>query len=417
MIRDVTALRRLREWLLRTERLASVGTLATGAAHEINNPLTAVVVNTEFAREAMREIINEAAAALARSPDADPEPLRRLTARSSEIDDALADVSTGAARIAQVVRELKAFASPADDEVSWVEIESVLEAALNLTESQIKQRARLVRDLSDVPPVWGNAARLEELFVSLLVRACASIPPGAADRNEISVTTRAAADGRVVVSVSDSGAAIAKADLARIFDPFASPRGQGDEAVLGMPVCQAIASAYGGEITAESTEGKGSCFSVWLLTMATLRRSSPPRYGAPRAGRIAIIDDEHLGGRALQRALGADHEVVLMQSADEALAQLGRGVRFDLILCDVMMPVMSGVDFHRELVRRYPDQAQRTVFITGGAMTDTVRDYLGRLPNAVLEKPVSTAKLREIAARQVSSHRSSVTPDPDSMRH
>ncbi len=128
-------------------------------------------------------------------------------------------------------------------------------------------------------------------------------------------------------------------------------------------------------------------------------RSDPPTATsavpvASRRGRVLVVDDEPLMGRLVQRTLGTEHEVVVTLQATEALARIGAGDRFDLILCDVMMPEMTGVELHAELMRWVPDQAGSMVFLTGGGFTTSLRATLDALGCARIEKPFDIPALR-----------------------
>jgi CheY-like chemotaxis protein len=125
----------------------------------------------------------------------------------------------------------------------------------------------------------------------------------------------------------------------------------------------------------------------------------PPELVAGRRGRILVVDDEPMLCTVIERVLGADHDVTAVTSAKEALGKLIAGERFDLILCDLMMPEMTGMDLHARLHDMEPDQAARMVFMTGGAFTENAQAFLARLPNASIEKPFKSAKLRELVSR------------------
>ncbi len=398
LIRDVSNVRRLREQLYRGERLAAVGSLAMGVAHEINNPLTAVVVNIDFVRDVLSQIEAESSAT---TPEADAS---QQLGRFREAHEALDDALQGANRVADVVREIKTFAHPGDERPSSVDVTAVLESATRLVNNQIRHRARLSCDFAGVPAVWGNFARLEEVFINLLVNAAQAIEPGKADENEVRVSAFVAHDGRVVVEIADSGSGIQSDDLERIFDPFFTTKPVGTGTGMGLSVSQAIVAGFGGEITATSSSTSGTVFRVWLSAAGEPMRSrlsTRAPSGLPMRARIAVIEDEQLGGRALKRALGADHDVFVNEQAHAVLDQIEQGAKFDVILCDVMMPVMTGVEFHRRLVASHPEQAKRLVFITGGAFTEDERKYLEHIDNQTLEKPVSIATLQRVISEML----------------
>ncbi|MCK6534718.1 MAG: ATP-binding protein [Polyangiaceae bacterium] len=401
LLRDATSTRRFREWMVRSERLASVGSLATGVAHEINNPLTAVVANTDFARELVAQCRVDAEDRIARH---DPAFDARASQALRQAEEALDEVSQGASRIADAVRALKSVAEPSDDVPSSVVLEAVLETAMRVVKNHIRHRAELVRQIERLPPVWGNATRLEDVFVGLLVNAAEAIEPGRADENEIRIAAREGADGRVVVELSDTGAGIATTEVDRIFDPFYTTKASGRSTGMGLSVCRAILSSLGGEIQVTSTPGKGTTFTVQLLSAKTAPAPRPTLPVRPRGrvrGRVAVIDDDSIVGSAFERMLSGEHDVFVAQAAQTVLDALDRGERYDVILCDVMMPVLTGVAFHQIVTERHPDQAPAIMFISGGVFTDDMRRYLAQIPNVTLEKPVLPGTLLRAVGEQV----------------
>jgi DNA-binding NtrC family response regulator len=181
---------------------------------------------------------------------------------------------------------------------------------------------------------------------------------------------------------------------------------------LGLSICQQIVRGLGGEIQVSSELGKGSTFRV-LLPVATeneARTRTPtaaPQANGRRA-RILFVDDERTLGLALKRFLGREHEVVLLESAKEARDRLTAGEQFDVVLCDLLMPEMTGMDLHEQLSTALPDLARRMVFMTGGAFTPRAREFLNQIHNPVLEKPIDLDQLR----RQIAALLDSPAPKP-----
>jgi CheY-like chemotaxis protein len=136
-----------------------------------------------------------------------------------------------------------------------------------------------------------------------------------------------------------------------------------------------------------------------VTEMAAESRVVPPDVVAGRRARILVIDDEPMLCTVIKTVLGIDHDVTTVTRAKEALGKTAGGERFDLILCDLMMPEMTGMDLHAMLAELAPDQAARMVFMTGGAFTESAQAFLARLPNESIEKPFKSAKLREVIAR------------------
>jgi PAS domain S-box-containing protein len=369
--RDVDERKRLQARLQVAERLAALGTLAAGVAHEINNPLSFVSANLSW----LQGQIAKAGAALG--------------AARADVEAAFSDVQQGAERIRSIVRDLQAFSAGSNgDQAMPTDVNEALEFPLRVADGAIRHRARLVKDLGRVPKVAAGASRLGQVFLNLLVNAAHAIPPGRAAENELRLTTRHdQASGRVVVEVADTGVGIRAEDLARIFDPFYTTKPPGVGSGLGLFVCQGIVTALGGEITVESQPGAGSTFRVWLpaLDEAAGRRSA----------RVLVVDDEPLLGSAIQRWLGDRHQVTVETDPRRALQRF-QSARFDLVLCDLSMPEMSGMELHARLQEADPQQAARVVFITGGPADEETRQFLDRSSAPRLKKPLDLARLEKL---------------------
>ncbi|HEX7671357.1 MAG TPA: response regulator, partial [Polyangiaceae bacterium] len=159
--------------------------------------------------------------------------------------------------------------------------------------------------------------------------------------------------------------------------------------------------------TVESEEGRGTIFRVALPVDARITDRAPPKDTAldpTRRGRILVVDDERLVVRAIERLLSREHEIVTVVAAKKALALCVAGEKFDVILCDLMMPDMTGMDLHRELLRIAPEQADKMIFLTGGAFTAGARRFLAETAREHLEKPFEPAALRAILQRRLSRH-------------
>ncbi len=210
-----------------------------------------------------------------------------------------------------------------------------------------------------------------------------AIPEGSVDRNEIRVTTRLHVDGRVAVEIRDSGTGIPPALLKRIFDPFFTTKPVGTGTGLGLSICHGIVVGLGGAIEVESVVGKGTMFRV-LLPVASSEAVSPGTATGlmpGKAGRVLVIDDEPLLVAAFRRCLESEHTLTTVLSGKAALELFRTQPSFDVILCGLMMPEMTGMDVFAEGSRAYPSQAQRMVFITGGAFTPKAREFLEKVPN------------------------------------
>jgi signal transduction histidine kinase/CheY-like chemotaxis protein len=393
------ALARALARLALADRISSAGTLAAGVAHELNNPLAYVTANIAFLTDAAARVVAILSGAPPVPGDAD---------LVTQVHEAMREARNGADRMRAIVRDLKTFARGDEDRLGPVELRPVLDSCLNLAWSEIRGRARLVRDLAPVPPVLGNEARLAQLCLNLVVNAAHAMPPGHPDEHELAIATRTRADGRVVVEVRDNGCGIADADLPRIFDPFFTTKAPGGGTGLGLSICNAIVAAMGGDIEVESAVGRGSTFRVLLAPVPRPEHAAArsPRTAEGRArgpvARILIVDDEPLVGTVLRRTL-AEHEVTVVESGQAALVRLEAGDRFDVILSDLLMPGMSGMDLFREISQRDPALARRMVFLSGGAFTAGAREFLEREQVECLEKPFELEELRGAVRRRLTA--------------
>jgi PAS domain S-box-containing protein len=387
-IRDLTERKRMENQLIFAGRMAAVGTLAAGVAHEINNPLAYIVANIDFARHQITTV----ASRLSRS-DAGGGPGHVL----DETGEALTEARQGAERVRNIVRDLRVFARGDEEQSGPVAVRRVLDSSINIAWNEIRHRARLVKDYGETPMVEGNESRLGQVFLNLLLNAAHAIPEGETERNEIRVSTRTDARGQAVIEVRDSGGGIPAEIQARIFDPFFTTKSAGEGTGLGLWICSGILSALGGEIRVDSEIGRGSTFRV---TLPPASMEGAERFPAvtpdPEAqgGRLLIIDDEQMILGALRRSLGGEYNVTCASDGRRALERLRAGDRYDLILCDLMMPEMTGMDVFAEMEKLAPDQAERMVFVTGGAFTTRAREFLERVPNARVEKPIDFQNLR-----------------------
>jgi signal transduction histidine kinase/CheY-like chemotaxis protein len=378
--------------VVQADRLASLGTLAAGVAHEINNPLTYVFTNVSFALERL-DLVGDGQGA--------PRGGRSLAAELDEVRAALTEAQEGAERVKEIVRDLRAYSRADDEAEKSVDIHRVLEWSVNMTMNEIRHRARLVKTLGPVPGVRATETRLGQVFVNLLVNAAQAIAEGHTADNEIRIETSTDGQGRAVVRVSDTGPGIAPDALAHIFEPFFTTKPRGVGLGLGLFVCHGLIKGLGGTLEAESPPGAGATFTVTLPAAALAvvpRAVTPAPTEVPtRRVRVLAVDDEPQVLRSLQRALGA-HDVVVDACGRDALKRLETDTKFDVILCDLMMGDMTGMDLHAVLSARSRELAGRVVFMTGGVFTDHARDFLASVPNTCIEKPFDLVALRAMVA-------------------
>lgn len=263
--RDVTERRQMQKRLVQASRLASVGTLAAGVAHEINNPLAYVDVNLGYVKSVWPNAVAELLARREGAPL--PEGGPPITASVlADVDAALEEGTVGVERVRGIVAGLKEFARSEAESLRRLDLREVVDSSLTLIAHELKHRARVVTELSAVPEVLGNDSRLTQVFINLLLNAAQSLPPeeAAVKGNEVRVRTSTNASGAAVVSIEDTGCGIPPENLSRIFDPFFTTRAVGEGAGLGLSIAHGIVSGLGGEIEVDSTVGKGTMVRVLL---------------------------------------------------------------------------------------------------------------------------------------------------------
>jgi PAS domain S-box-containing protein len=397
MITDITEQRQLQAQLMTSDRMVSMGMLAAGVVHEIHNPLAAVLANLDLA-------IGDLSGLGTTGPSHD------------EVSTALGglrDARDAGERLRQIVHDVRIFSRAEDDATVQVDIERVLDSTIRMAWNEIRHRARLVKDYQSLPPVQANESRLGQVFLNLIVNAAQAIPEGAAEQNEIRLTTRTDAAGHAVVEIRDTGGGMDAQTLDRLFAPFFTTKPPGLGTGLGLSICQRLVGALGGTIDASSTLGTGSTFRVRLPPAAAApadaaatvsSAASPPAAPVSVAvhGRVLIIDDEPMILNVARRTLAQDqHDVTTANSGKEALARIAAGERFDVIICDLMMPEMTGMDVYAELNRVTPDQAERMVFLSGGAFTPRARAFLEEERVSRMEKPFHPGALRALVNERI----------------
>lgn len=384
--RDVTERHRLRAKLVVSDRMASLGTLAAGIAHEINNPLTYVIGNLQMVAEAL-------------APAADRDVL-----------EALADASDGAERVRKIVLGLRAFSRSEEEKRVAIDLRGALQAAIRLTANEVRHRARMVSELGELPDVVADDGQLTQVFINLIVNAAHAITAGKSDENRIIVRSRTDEQGRAVVEVGDTGKGMTPEVLARVFDPFFTTKAIGEGTGLGLSICHGIVEGLGGQIHIDSAPGQGTTVRVTLPAAPRSERADKRRAeadaGSPAAPvarrRVLVIDDEPLVAEMLCRTLQREHDLAVESCGGDALQRILGGERFDAIVSDVMMPNMTGLELHEELSRVAPEQARRMIFVSGGVFSAQMRARLEELAAPQLAKPIDTGELRrkvnEVAA-------------------
>ena len=366
-----------RDVLLRAERLSALGRLSASVGHEINNPLSYVVGNLEYA---VSELGQKSA--------------------SKQVLTALADAREGADRIRRIVRELRVFGKGSSEPYrALINPIEALESSLKLAGNELRCRATLTRRIESVPAVLADPTQLTQVFVNLLLNAAQSIPDERSGHanSVITVCARRTSEGLVAIEVSDTGRGISEADQQRLFEPFFTTKAQDQGTGLGLFVSLGIISSFQGKIEIESQLGVGTTVRVLLPEASQVTAPRPVSSRPPpalRDRRLLLVDDDVLVARSIVRLL-SEHQVEVVTSGKAALERLlADDCSFDLVFCDLMMPDMTGMDVFEKIQRERPWLAQRFVFISGGGVTDRCRHFIENHQQRVLSKPIDRQAIK-----------------------
>jgi len=376
VLRDVTSKRDLEQRFYASERLSALGRMASFVGHELNNPLAAVGLNLTYMHDALGE-------------------------RDSDLK-AVTQESIGAiAKATSIVAQLHLLSSAQREERRVVSVASIVERAINLAGPLLKYGVSVeTRVHGSNPRVKVDSGRIHQALVNLLLNAAQSIPQ---DRKEHLVSMEVFPRGDdVVIAVRDNGAGIPLELRDRIFEPFYTTRAVGMGAGLGLATARDVVMAHGGRLTVESELGVGSTFFVTLPRHladgdVTVDAASLPWSQVALGAKVLVVDDETALAQALVRAL-AGTSVEVANSAAQALEML-HTTNFDVVLCDVMMPHMTGVELHERVRQFAPDVGARFVFMTGGVISDVARAYLDATGLSVLRKPLRSTEFARAVDR------------------
>jgi two-component system cell cycle sensor histidine kinase/response regulator CckA len=386
-LRDVTDQRRMEAQLVVSDRMVSMGTLAAGVAHEINNPLASVMANLDLALEEVEQLAPH------------------TTATGSELLDELLDARDAAERVRLIVRDLKAFSRPESGDLGPVDLHRAIETTVRMVWNEIRHRARLVKDYGVIPPVLANEPRLGQVLLNLLVNAAQAIPEGRLRENEIRISTATDERGRVTVTVADTGTGMTTEVQKQVFTTFFTTKPVGKGTGLGLAISKRIMSAFGGDLTFESEVGKGTRFVVTLEAATAepmlVEGTHVLATTTKQRARVLAVDDEKSVTDVLKRTLSREHDVTVANSAAVAMKLLTDGHEFDVFLCDLHMPQGTGMELYADAVAFDPAVASRFIFMTGGAFTPSTHAFIERTGAPVLEKPFDVLNVRVLVRSRV----------------
>jgi len=382
----------------RAARMASLGELAAGIVHEINNPLTYVLFNMAHLNRELPELLGGMERLLKVLTDELGEEraselvamahLRRDSASVAALLECAHEVADGANRIRDITWDLKAFSKTEEDTIAPIAVQRTLDAALSMAESELKYQARVEKDYKEVSRVLGNDARLTQVFVNLLVNAAQSFEGVNRPSNVVTVRTWED-DESVFVEIGDNGCGIPAEHMQRLVDPFFSAKAGGRKGTgLGLSIVHNILASTGGHLEIASTLGEGTRVCV-ALPRARRKGGAITASLSPQGtrGRLLVIDEDPLIGTAIQRIAQRDYDAVVLSAGEAAVTLLEGNDHFDLILCDLNMPGMSGMDLFDWVRSHRPELVRKMVFMTGGAFTPRATRFVYEVSNPVVEKP------------------------------
>jgi nitrogen-specific signal transduction histidine kinase/CheY-like chemotaxis protein len=387
-VRDLSARKHVEAQLLAADRMASLGRLSASIGHEINNPLAYALGALDLAERAVHDLA------------------RRSPSEAEHLAPLLVTARDGVERVHRVVRNMKALSVGDAAPGGPVDVVRVLDQCVDMAQAQVSRRARMVKRYERVPSVRGSEAALGQVFLNLILNAVDAIAEGDAEGNELAIAVRTTSEDAVTVEVRDTGTGVSDEVRERMFEPFVTTKCGSAGTGLGLSISHHIVTSLGGTLAYEPNSPRGSCFRV-TLPASPHAAHAPTRSPVPEPGaqaRVLVVDDEPMLAQVLARSLSR-HQVTTADDGRQALALLREGASFDVILCDLHMGGMSGMDLHGHVNREYPHLASRMVFMTGGAATVRAREFVASTRSPVLEKPFTPAALEAAVVEVLLRHR------------
>jgi len=353
-------------------RLAAVGEMASGIAHEINNPLTAVI---GFAELLMRKNLPQ------------------------DVMKELKIISDSAQRVGDIMRRLLTFARQYRPERSLVDINEIIKTTLELRAYELDtDNIRVTTELDPgLPQTVADGGQLQQVFLNLIINAEHEMA-SAHGRGNLLIKTESLGDA-IRISFKDDGPGIPKENLERIFEPFFTTKKAGQGTGLGLSICQGIISDHNGKIYAESEPGEGATFIVELPLVREGKEAKPaePEIGEAREAvraKILVVDDEPAITQFLKWVLADEGYEVKTTDTAEAALKLVESERYSLILLDIKLPGMSGLELYERLGKIAKSLTRRIVFITGDVLGTDTRNFLSRTKAPYITKPFSIEQLK-----------------------
>jgi signal transduction histidine kinase len=359
--------------LMQADKLKALGTLLSGVAHELNNPLSTIRLSIQLVR------------------------------RTALIDDALTRrmevMETACLRASRIVRDLLAFARRQPPERRPVDVNQVIQSTLALQTSQLElNKIRVVTALASIPQIWADPHQLQQVFLNVFSNAIHAMKT-ARGRGVLTVTS-GQRGSEIVVEIDDDGPGIAPEHLGRIFDPFFSTKATGAGTGLGLSLAIGIVEAHGGHMQAGNLPGTGARFTVRLPVgeQAEAVAAAPP--GLPvtavAGAEVLVVEDEGPLRELVSEVIhGLGHKVVEATTGVEALARL-RERSYDLVVLDLRLPDVDGQAVWERALAPDPRLAARVVFMTGDIMSAETQGFLDEAGRPFLLKPFTMEEVGRV---------------------
>lgn len=393
-----------RHELAQTEKLSALGTLIAGVGHELNNPLSTMLLGFDVLSEHMLpdlDLVWGLREKLKASGTLDEKDLKaaseKLSMRAIDVRDLLGDISLAAEHVVQLVQDLRVFSRTNNVERSLLfQPRDVIDQALRLVRREFGTNVALEQDYEDnLPQLFLQKNRLAQVITNLLANAAHAMRDIDRDVHRVRITARMD-DDSIAISISDTGPGISDATLERIFDPFFTTKSAGRGTGLGLSISKTIIQDMGGDLDVSSVYGEGATF-VCFLPLPSEEQLAAAGVATPveevaqkssRRGSVLLVDDDENVLRAASRSLSKHYKVLLARDGEEARELLVSGSRADAVVTELALPELDGPDFIRWLRENKPHIADHVVIATAAQEREEYRTFLESYAGVVLHKPL-----------------------------
>lgn len=400
ILNDVTEIERLRQQALLNDKLATVGTLAAGIVHEINNPVAWVLTNLNFLKERLKKYENDIKEYRFSKDDAYTH-LEELKKELNSYHELVAESLEGIVQVKDIVRDLKGFTRIDERNEVHADIHDILNSAIKIASSQCKHKIKIQKLYADnIPKGMFERGKLQQVFLNLIINAVQSISelPEYSDKENILQIHTHLNKNEIYIDIADNGPGISPEVLPKIFDPFFTTKPTGIGTGLGLSICKEIIEQIGGRISLQTEIGKGTTFTIVIPLKVS--KHSPKEITKPQGSsliapvRILVVDDEPTLLKTIQRILENQHKVTLAHGGQIALDLLKKNdFGFDIIITDLSMPTINGIDIYKYVKENAPGLEKHIIFMTGGTDSQHSKKFLNEVNNICVPKPFAKEEL------------------------